>query len=103
MNKKPSRNAARIQQGAAATDGKDSRLAMEVVLDIPIEIAVKAGSVKMTVGAIGRLKAGAVLQLDTLAGQPVDLLANGHWIGQGELVLVDERYGVRITRIGGSP
>jgi len=73
--------------------------AVEVLGDIPIDISIELGRVKLTIGELIDLRAGSVVDLDRLAGEPVDVLANGAIIARGEVVVVNEYYSVRITDI----
>jgi flagellar motor switch protein FliN/FliY len=67
--------------------------------EVPVEASVEIGRVAMTVGETLELRAGTVVVLDRLAGEPVDLLVNGTRIAQGEVVVVDEQFGLRITSL----
>ena len=67
--------------------------------DIPMELSVEIGRTHMTVGETLQLAAGSLVELERGAGQPADLLVNGSPIARGEIVVVDERYGLRITEI----
>jgi flagellar motor switch protein FliN len=67
--------------------------------DVPMELSVEIGRTRMTVGETLQLRAGAIVTLDRLAGEPVDLLVNGTPIARGEVVVVDEQFGLRVTEI----
>ena len=67
--------------------------------DVPMELSVEIGRTHMTVGETLDLHAGSVITLERLAGEPVDLLVNGTPIARGEVVVVDEQYGLRVTEI----
>jgi flagellar motor switch protein FliN/FliY len=67
--------------------------------DIPMELSVELGRSHMTVGQTLELRVGAVVALERQAGEPADLLVNGSPIARGEIVVVDEQYGLRITEI----
>lgn len=67
--------------------------------EVPVEASVEIGRTGMTVGETLELRVGSVVKLDRLAGEPVDLLVNGTLIAQGEVVVVDEQFGLRITGI----
>jgi flagellar motor switch protein FliN len=83
------------QPGAApAADTDLSRLS-----DIPMELSVEIGRTHMTVGETLDLRVGSVVTLERLAGETADLLVNGTAIARGEVVVIDERYGLRITEI----
>jgi flagellar motor switch protein FliN len=78
----------------AATDVDLSRLS-----DIPMELSVEIGRTHMTVGDTLDLRVGSVVTLERLAGEAADLLVNGSAIARGEVVVIDEQYGLRITEI----
>jgi flagellar motor switch protein FliN/FliY len=76
-----------------------SSLNIEALKDVPVQITVELGRASMTVREILQLGQGSVVELDSLAGEPLDILINGHLIAQGEVVVVGENYGVRLTDI----
>ena len=67
--------------------------------DVPVELAVEIGRTRMTIGQTLELRPGSVVSLNRLAGEPVDLLINGKPIARGEVVVIDEQFGVRITDV----
>jgi flagellar motor switch protein FliN len=69
------------------------------VSEVPLELSVEIGRTQMTVGETLDLRAGSIVTLDRLAGEPVDLLVNGTPIARGEVVVVDEEFGLRVTEI----
>ena len=73
--------------------------AVGVLGDIPMDISIELGRARLTIGELIDLRAGAVLDLDRLAGEPVDVLANGTVIARGEVVVVNDCYSVRVTEI----
>ncbi|WP_130831322.1 flagellar motor switch protein FliN [[Erwinia] mediterraneensis] len=70
-----------------------------LILDIPVKITVELGRTKMTIKELLRLSQGSVVALDGLAGEPLDILVNDFLIAQGEVVVVSDKFGVRITDI----
>jgi flagellar motor switch protein FliN len=72
---------------------------LSLVLDVPVELAVEIGRTTMTIGQTLGLAPGSVIVLDRMAGEPVDLLVNGHRIARGEVVAIDEEFGLRITEV----
>lgn len=72
---------------------------MDLILDIPVKMTVELGRTKMTIKDLLRLSQGAVVSLDGLAGEPLDILINGYLIAQGEVVVVSDKFGIRITDI----
>ena len=69
------------------------------VHDVPVEIAVEIGRTRMTISETLSLGPGAIVSLNRLAGEPVDLLINGKPIARGEVVVIDEEFGLRITEV----
>jgi flagellar motor switch protein FliN/FliY len=67
--------------------------------DVPMELSVEIGRTRMTVGETLQLRAGSIVTLERLAGEPVDLLVNGTPLARGEVVIVDEEFGLRVTEI----
>lgn len=72
---------------------------LNLLLDIPLQVTVELGRTKRTVKEILELTSGSIIELDKLAGEPVDILVNNRHIAKGEVVVIDENFGVRITDI----
>lgn len=72
---------------------------IDLIMDIPVKLTVELGRTKMTIKELLRLTQGSVVSLEDLAGEPLDILINGYLIAQGEVVVVADKYGVRITDI----
>ncbi|EME1734973.1 flagellar motor switch protein FliN, partial [Cronobacter sakazakii] len=72
---------------------------INLIMDIPVKLTVELGRTRMTIKELLRLTQGSVVALDGLAGEPLDILINGYLIAQGEVVVVADKYGVRITDI----
>jgi flagellar motor switch protein FliN/FliY len=81
--------------GHAGGDGADLRR----LHDVPVELAVEIGRTRMTIGQTLELRPGSVVSLNRLAGEPVDLLINGKPIARGEVVVIDEEFGLRVTDV----
>jgi len=71
----------------------------DMILDIPVQITVELGRTKITIRNLLQLAHGSVVELDGLAGEPMDVLVNGTLIAQGEVVVVNDRFGIRLTDI----
>jgi flagellar motor switch protein FliN len=69
------------------------------VLDVPVELTVELGRATMTIRETLEMGPGSIVALDRMAGEPVDLLVNGHTIAHGEVVAIDEEFGLRITHV----
>ena len=85
-----------FEAGDAWSPEKES---MELIMDVPLEITVELGRTKKYIKDILEFSPGTILELDKLAGEPVDILVNGKYIAKGEVVVIDESFGVRITDI----
>ncbi len=72
---------------------------MRRLSDVPVELSVEIGRTRMTVGETLQLRPGSIVTLERLAGEPVDLLVNGTPIARGEVVVVDEQFGLRVTEV----
>lgn len=72
---------------------------LDMLLDIPLQVTVELGRTKRSVKEILELSAGSIIELDKLAGEPVDILVNNRLVAKGEVVVIDENFGVRVTDI----
>ena len=72
---------------------------INLIMDIPIQLTVELGRTRMTIKELLRLTQGSIVPLEGLAGEPLDILINHYLIAQGEVVVVNDKYGVRITDI----
>lgn len=81
--------------------GPGAQNTMDLLLDVHLELSVELGRAKMPVKEVLQLGPGAVVELNKLGGEPVDILVNGRPIARGEVVVVDENFGVRVTEIVG--
>ncbi len=80
-------------------EGKNGKINPEVLQGIPVTISVEVGKTSLKIRDLLRLSQGSVVELDRLAGEPLDLLVNNTVVAQGEIVLVNDRYGIRLTRV----
>ncbi len=72
---------------------------LDLVLDIPVQVTVELGRTRLPIARVLQLAPGSVVELDDLAGSPLDLYVNGCLIAQGEVVVVNDRFGIRVTDI----
>jgi flagellar motor switch protein FliN/FliY len=84
--------AAGVLPGAPTSD-------LDLILDIPVQLTVELGRTKIPIRHILQLAQGSVVELDGLAGEPMDVLVNGCLIAQGEVVVVNDKFGIRLTDI----
>ena len=81
--------------GAAAAAPND----INMILDIPVQLTVELGRTKIPIKHILQLAQGSVVELEAMAGEPMDVLVNGYLIAQGEVVVVNDKFGIRLTDI----
>lgn len=84
-----------LEQGQGNAEARD----LEMIMDIPVNLTVELGRTKLTIKQLLELAQGSVIELEGLAGEPMDILINGYLIAQGEVVVVEDKYGIRITEI----
>jgi flagellar motor switch protein FliN/FliY len=72
---------------------------IDLLLDVALQVSVELGRTRMTIGDVLALRPGSVIELDKLAGEPADILVNGSLIARGEVVVVDEKFGVRVIEV----
>ena len=78
---------------------RSGQINSDVLQNIPVTISVEVGRTSLKIRDLMRLTQGSVVELDRIAGEPLDLLVNDTLVAQGEIVLVNERYGVRLTSV----
>lgn len=88
-----------LKDGQAAADNARADLNLDLVLDIPVDVSLRVGSTDISIGDLVSLVEGSVISLDQDAGDPMDVLVNGTLIAHGEIVIVDDQYGVRLTDV----
>jgi len=89
------------------TDNKDlsaegtdkGQINVDVLQNIPVTLSIEVGRAVIKIRDLMRLTQGSVVELDRIAGEPLDLLVNNTVVAQGEVVLINERYGIRLTRV----
>ena len=85
------------RDGAAAAEREDVNL--DVVLDIPVTLSTEIGRTRIPIRSLLQLNQGSVVELDRLAGEPLDVYVNGTLIAHGEVVVVNEKFGIRLTDV----
>ncbi len=84
-----------LESGPEAANARS----LEMIMDIPVKLNVELGRTRITIKQLLELAQGSVVELDGLAGDPMEILINGYLVAQGEVVVVDDKYGIRITEI----
>lgn len=77
----------------------NEELNLDVILDIPVMVSMEIGQTKLNIRNLLQLNQGSVIELDRLAGEPLDVLVNGTLIAHGEVVVVNEKFGIRLTDV----
>jgi flagellar motor switch protein FliN/FliY len=88
-----------LAEDAPGAQGFDAMVSADVLQSVPVTLSVEVGRTRLKIRDLLRLKQGSVIELERNAGEPLDLLVNNTVVAQGEVVLVNDRYGVRLTRI----
>jgi flagellar motor switch protein FliN/FliY len=101
MNKTQSAEQARFEELKTEAKGPGGGNDIEFLLDIPLEITVELGRTRMLIKDLLQLGQGSVVELEKLAGEPMEILVNNRLIARGEVVVVNEKFGVRLTDIVG--
>jgi flagellar motor switch protein FliN/FliY len=83
----------------AATPATGAGNDINMILDIPVQLTVELGRTRIPIKHILQLAQGSVVELDAMAGEPMDVLVNGYLIAQGEVVVVNDKFGIRLTDI----
>ncbi len=84
---------------AQRTGSESLRRDLEFILDIPLEVSAQLGSTKLLINELLQLGQGSVIELNKLAGEPLEILVNGKLVARGEAVVINEKFGVRLTDI----
>ncbi|MEW6513294.1 MAG: flagellar motor switch protein FliN [Pseudomonadota bacterium] len=90
---------AKIFEPLGAGAAANANQGLELILDIPVHLTVELGRTKISIRNLLQLAHGSVVELDGLAGEPMDVLVNGTLIAQGEVVVVNDKFGIRLTDI----
>lgn len=88
-----------LDEFSGAEKSVSERPDLDVILDIPVTISMEVGRTSITIRNLLQLNQGSVIELDRLAGEPLDVLVNGTLIAHGEVVVVNEKFGIRMTDV----
>jgi flagellar motor switch protein FliN/FliY len=89
----------KFDKGSVTKTGSSDDVNLDVILDIPVTISLEIGHTKINIRNLLQLNQGSVVELDRMAGEPLDVKVNGTLIAHGEVVVVNEKFGVRLTDI----
>ncbi|MDH5432364.1 MAG: flagellar motor switch protein FliN [Gammaproteobacteria bacterium] len=103
MNEQAESEASTATMEKLKEDAGDSKLMnnekLDVILDIPVSLSMEIGRTQIPIRNLLQLTQGSVVELDRLAGEPLDVMVNGTMIAHGEVVVVNEKYGIRLTDV----
>jgi len=86
-------------QPTTSADMAEGQPNIDVIMDVPVTLSLEVGRTKMTVGSLLRLRQGSVVELDRLAGEPLDVLVNGQLVAHGEIVVINDKFGIRLVDV----
>ncbi len=86
-------------QNLEPDDNQAAEVNLDAILDVPVTIAMEIGRTRINIRNLLQLNQGSVVELDRLAGEPMDVLVNGTLIAQGEVVVVNDKFGIRLTDV----
>jgi len=92
-------SAAKVFQPLSGENAEVAKTDIDMILDIPVQMTAELGRTRITIKNLLQLAQGSVVELDGLAGEPMDVLINGYLIAQGEVVVVNDKFGIRLTDI----
>jgi len=90
---------AQFQELQADSAAHGDEVSLEAILDVPVTISMEIGRTQIPIRNLMQLNQGSVVELDRLAGEPMDVLVNGTLIAQGEVVVVNDKFGIRLTDV----
>lgn len=92
-------SSANVFQSLSGNNTSVAKTDIDMILDIPVRLTAELGHTRITIKNLLQLAQGSVVELDGLAGEPMDVLINGYLIAQGEVVVVNDKFGIRLTDI----
>jgi len=96
---KPKASTANVFKPLSGDGTSVAKTDIDMILDIPVQLTAELGHTRITIKSLLQLAQGSVVELDGLAGEPMDVLINGYLIAQGEVVVVNDKFGIRLTDI----
>jgi len=88
-----------IEQGSAAATERGADVNLDLVLEVPVNVSLQVGSTNIPIRELVKLVEGSVIALDRESSEPMDVLVNGKLIAHGEIVIIDDQFGVRLTDV----
>lgn len=88
-----------IEKTPVKTDVSEDEIKLDVILDVPVTVSMEIGRTQVNIRNLLQLNQGSVIELDRFAGEPMDVLVNGTLIAHGEVVVVNDKFGIRLTDV----
>jgi len=88
-----------LNGGAGGTAGEGNEVNLDVILDVPVTLAMEVGRTRISIRNLLQLNQGSVVELDRAAGEPLDVFVNGTLVAHGEVVVINEKFGIRLTDV----
>ncbi len=89
----------RFEKGASSLPADSADIKLDLVLDVPVTVSLRVGNTRISIRDLMRLVEGSIIELDRPAGEPMDVLVNGTLVAHGEIVVVNDKFGVRLTDV----
>ncbi len=89
----------RFEGGSARAPADAADIKLDLVLDVPVTVSLRVGNTRISIRELMRLVEGSIIELDRPAGEPMDVLVNGTLVAHGEIVVVNDKFGVRLTDV----
>lgn len=86
-------------ESTGQSDKQENPINLEVLMDVPVTISMEIGRTSLNIRSLLQLNQGSIVELDRLAGEPLDVLVNGTLIARGEVVVINEKFGIRLTDV----
>jgi flagellar motor switch protein FliN/FliY len=86
-------------ESAGKSNQQENPINLEVLMDVPVTLSMEIGRTSLNIRSLLQLNQGSIVELDRLAGEPLDVLVNGTLIARGEVVVINEKFGIRLTDV----
>jgi len=88
-----------LQRGASASERPMANVNLDMIMDVSVTVSIEVGRARMSINDLLKLSQGAIIELDRMAGEPLDVLVNGTLVARGEIVVVKEKFGIMLTEV----
>jgi len=88
-----------LQSGASASERPMANVNLDMIMDVSVTVSIEVGRARMSINDLLKLSQGAIIELDRMAGEPLDVLVNGTLVARGEIVVVKEKFGIMLTEV----